>query len=82
MKLDVRGRLASSALISGIRARKLLNSGANEYLAFLINTLVDKIKLKNVPVVKEFSDVFSEELETLPPEREIVFKIDIVSRTV
>ena len=39
------------------------------------------MKLKNVPVVKEFPDVFPEELETLPPEREIVFKIDIVSRT-
>ena len=31
LKLDVRGRLVSSALISGIRDRKILNKGAQEY---------------------------------------------------
>ncbi|XP_071928093.1 uncharacterized protein [Coffea arabica] len=77
LKLDVRGRLASSALISGIRARKLLSSGAIGYLAFLINTPGDKMKLENVPVMKEYFDVYPEKLETLPPEREIVFKIDV-----
>ncbi|XP_071926135.1 uncharacterized protein [Coffea arabica] len=77
LKLDVRGRLASSALFSGIRVRKLLSSGAKGYLGFLINTPGDKVKLENVTVVKEFPDVFSKELETLPPEREIVFKIDV-----
>ncbi|XP_071901792.1 uncharacterized protein [Coffea arabica] len=65
----------------GIRARKLLNSGAKGYLGFLINTPGDKMKMENMPVVKEFSDVFSEELETLPPEREIVFKIDVAPET-
>ncbi|XP_071924856.1 uncharacterized protein [Coffea arabica] len=35
LRLDVRGRLASSALVSGIRARKLLSKGAQGYLAFL-----------------------------------------------
>ena len=62
LKLDVRGRLASSALILGIRVRKLLNSGAKGYLAFLINTPGDKVKLENVSIVKEFFDVFSQEL--------------------
>nr|XP_027101649.1 uncharacterized protein LOC113722569 [Coffea arabica] len=38
LKLDMRGRLASSALISGIRAQKLLSHGARGYLAFLVNT--------------------------------------------
>ena len=41
---------------------------------------LDKVKLENVPVVKEFFDVFPEKLETLPPEREIVFKIDVTPR--
>ena len=30
-----------------------------------------------MPVVKEYPDVFPEELESLPPEREIAFKIDV-----
>ncbi|XP_027109273.1 uncharacterized protein [Coffea arabica] len=66
LKLDVRGRLASSALISGIRARKMLSKGAQGYLAFLINTPSDKVRLEDMPEVKEFPDVFPEELESTP----------------
>ncbi|XP_027166263.1 probable amino acid permease 7 [Coffea eugenioides] len=39
------------------------------------------VKLKNVPIANEFPDVFPEELETLPPERKIVFKIDVAPGT-
>ena len=78
LELDVRGKLVSSALISVIRTRKLLNSGVKGYLAFLINTPGNKVKLENVPVVEKFSVVFPKELETLLPERGIVFKIDVV----
>nr|XP_027121551.1 uncharacterized protein LOC113738509 [Coffea arabica] len=42
LKLNIRGRLASSTLISGIRARKMLSKGDQRYLAFLINTPSDK----------------------------------------
>ncbi|XP_071912307.1 uncharacterized protein [Coffea arabica] len=81
LKLDVRGMIASSALISGIRARKLLSRGARGYLAFLINTPGEKIKLEDMPVISEYPDVFSEELESLTPEREIEFKVDLVPET-
>ena len=37
--------------------------------------------MENVPVVREFPDFVSEELETLPPERKIVFKIDVAPGT-
>ena len=80
MKLNVRDRLVSFALISGSRVRKMLSKGAQGYLAFLINTPSDKVKLENVPVVKEYSNVFFEELKFLPRERDIAFKIDIISR--
>nr|XP_027127768.1 uncharacterized protein LOC113743892 [Coffea arabica] len=40
-----------------------------------------KVKLEDVPVVREFPDVFPEELKTLPPEREVEFKIDLVPGT-
>ena len=80
-RLDVRGRLVSSALISRIRARKLLNKGSQGYLAFLINTPGDKVKLEDVLVVNEFPDVFPDELKSMPPEREIEFKIDLVPGT-
>nr|XP_027100973.1 uncharacterized protein LOC113720231 [Coffea arabica] len=41
----------------------------------------EKIKLEDMPVISEFSDVFPEELESLPPEREIEFKVDLVPGT-
>ena len=49
-------------------------------MTFLINTPNDKVKLEDIPVVKEYPDVFSEKLESLPPERDIVFKIDVTPR--
>ena len=69
LRLDVRGRLVSSALISGIRARKLLSKGAQGYLAFLINTPRDKVKLEDMLVVNEFFNVFPDELKSMPPRR-------------
>nr|XP_027075932.1 uncharacterized protein LOC113699786 [Coffea arabica] len=81
LKLDVKGMIASSALISGIRVRKLLSRGAHGYLAFLINTPREKIKLEDMSVISEYPDVFPEELEFLPPEREIEFKVDLVPGT-
>nr|XP_027082193.1 uncharacterized protein LOC113704493 [Coffea arabica] len=81
LRLDVKGRLASSTMISGIRARKMLSKGAQGFLAFLINAPSDQVKLEDVPVVQEFSDVFPEELKTLPPEREVEFKIDLMPGT-
>ena len=46
-------------------------------MIFFINTPSDKVNLEDVLVVKDFSNVFHEELESLPPEREITFKIDV-----
>ncbi|XP_071939911.1 uncharacterized protein [Coffea arabica] len=81
LRLDVKGRLASSAMISGLRARKMLSKGAQGFLAFLINAPSDQVKLEDVLVVREFLDVFPEELKTLSPEREVEFKIDLVPGT-
>ena len=77
LKLDVRGRLGSSALISGIRTKKMLSKGAQGYLVFLINTPSNKVRLEDMPVVKEYPNVFSKKLESLLPEREIAFKNDV-----
>nr|XP_027101529.1 uncharacterized protein LOC113722417 [Coffea arabica] len=81
LKLDVRGILASFALISGIRVRKLLSNGARGYLAFLVNTPGEKGKLEEMPVINEYPDVFPDELVSLPPERKIEFNIDLAPGT-
>jgi hypothetical protein len=50
------------------------------YLAYIINTDDEGPRLKDIPVVKEFSDVFPEELPGLPPEREVKVSIDTFPR--
>nr|GEX76885.1 hypothetical protein [Tanacetum cinerariifolium] len=39
---------------------------------------VNESKLEDIPVVREFPDVFSEELSGLPPSGEVEFRIDLI----
>nr|GEX20194.1 hypothetical protein [Tanacetum cinerariifolium] len=39
---------------------------------------VNESKLKDIPVVREFPDVFLEDLSGLPPSREVEFHIDLI----
>jgi hypothetical protein len=73
---DVQGRL-----ISVMSIRRMLRKKCTGYLAFV--TIVDSAtpKLEDISVVREFSDVFPEDLPGLPPEREIEFGIDLVPST-
>nr|GEY97669.1 putative reverse transcriptase domain-containing protein [Tanacetum cinerariifolium] len=41
---------------------------------------VNEPKLKDIPVVHEFPDVFPEDLSGLPPSREVEFRIDLISK--
>nr|GEV75860.1 putative reverse transcriptase domain-containing protein [Tanacetum cinerariifolium] len=39
---------------------------------------VNELKLEDIPVVREFPDVFPEDLSGLPPSREVEFRIDLI----
>jgi len=54
-------------IISGMVMRKLLKKGCTTYLAYVINSKKGKIGLSNISIVREFPDVFSEELPRLSP---------------
>ncbi|MCI86221.1 cellular nucleic acid-binding protein, partial [Trifolium medium] len=41
----------------------------------------EKAEVDALPVVREFVDVFSDDILDLPPEREVEFSIDIVPGT-
>ncbi|XP_022868611.1 uncharacterized protein LOC111388159 [Olea europaea var. sylvestris] len=75
-------RILPSYVISAINARRLLNKGSHAYLAHVIDTDVSKLKLEDIPVVKDFPDVFSEELPGLPSDRDMTFTIDLSLGTV
>nr|GEZ00051.1 putative reverse transcriptase domain-containing protein [Tanacetum cinerariifolium] len=40
----------------------------------------DEKRIKDIPVVKEFPDVFPEDLPGLPPIRQVEFQIDLIPR--
>ncbi|XP_059658586.1 WAT1-related protein At4g08290-like [Cornus florida] len=60
---------------------KLLKKGCRGYLAYVVDTENKDMTLKNVPVVREFTDVFPEELSGLPVDREVDFTIELVPGT-
>ena len=74
-------RRAPSGLISAISARCLLQKGCKGYLAHVVDTHSSEARLEDVPVVRDFLDVFPDDLPGLPPEREIDFPIDLVPGT-
>ena len=42
------------------------------------DTQQGELKLEDIPIVKEFPDVFPKDLLGLPPDREIEFSIDLL----
>ncbi|XP_038975808.1 uncharacterized protein LOC120106826 [Phoenix dactylifera] len=65
-------------IISALQAGRMLRKGCTGYLASVIDIQQDELKIEDIPIVNEFSDVFSKELSGLPPDREIEFTIDLV----
>ena len=70
-----------SNVISAMQARRLLKNECEAFLALLLDSKRGQVKLEDIPMVKEFPDVFSEELPSLPPEREVDLSIEFLSGT-
>ena len=60
-----------------MEVRKLVRQGCEAYLCCFTEDRKEEMKLEDIPVVREFSDVFSEEILGLPLKREIDFKIEL-----
>ncbi|XP_074337150.1 uncharacterized protein LOC141674322 [Apium graveolens] len=65
-------------LISALKASKLLSKCCDGYPAFMKDTSKDAPRIGDYPVVKEYADVFPNELLGLPPHREVEFTIEFV----
>ena len=68
-------------MISALTAHKLLRKWCEAYLACVVTSEGSGTELANIPVVRKFPDVFSEELPGLPPDREVEFSIDLFPGT-
>ncbi|XP_074347185.1 uncharacterized protein LOC141686018 [Apium graveolens] len=65
-----------------IQAMKHIKKGGTAFLAQVRDTTRDISRLEEIPIVREFSDVFPEELPGMPPDREIYFTIDLIPSVV
>jgi hypothetical protein len=65
-----------TTLIFVITTQKLLRKGYLGYLAYILNSNDRSPRLKDIPVVKEFLNMFPEELSGLPPKREVKVSIN------
>ncbi|KAL0549384.1 hypothetical protein IC582_013866 [Cucumis melo] len=64
-------------VISAMKASKLLSQGTWGILASVVDTREQEVFLSSEPVVREYPDVFPDELPVLPPPREIDFVIEL-----
>ena len=73
-KLDVkfRGihRELSSSMISAMAAQRMLRKGCHGYLAYVVETGNEGTLVDEIPIVREFPDVFLDDIARLPPNRE------------
>ncbi|KAF5442875.1 hypothetical protein F2P56_035487 [Juglans regia] len=75
------GKSPMPKVISAIKATTMLRKGCAEFLASLVMPQPNEPKLQNIEVVKDFPNVFLNELPGLPQEREIEFFIDLDPKT-
>ncbi|KAD4982216.1 hypothetical protein E3N88_18887 [Mikania micrantha] len=57
---------------------RVLEKQCVAFLAHVVEKEKDKKKIQDVPVVKEYPEVFPEDLPGLPPARPVEFRIDLI----
>ena len=67
-----------SNVISAMQAQRLLRKGCEAFLALVLDCKRGQVDVEKIPIVKEFPDMFLEELPGIPPEREVDLSIEVV----
>ncbi|KAJ0871367.1 putative nucleotidyltransferase, Ribonuclease H [Helianthus annuus] len=77
--LSVKGHRSGATvnIISSMKAHKCLRKGYPAILTLVTDTRPEEKMIDDLPVVREFPDVFPEELPGLPPHRQVEFQIDL-----
>ncbi|KAL8124891.1 hypothetical protein AgCh_012526 [Apium graveolens] len=79
-RIIYQGQRQDKKFLSVMQAKRLLWQGCEAYLAHVMDTKKETPTLHEIPIVREFPDIFLEELPGLPPDREIEFSIDLIPR--
>ena len=70
-----------SSLVSCAKAQRWLKKGCEAWITVVSKEKTNEIDIQKVSTVKEFLDIFLEELLGLPLNREVEFTIDLFSST-
>ncbi|XP_071925957.1 uncharacterized protein [Coffea arabica] len=71
-------RVRRLPLLSAMQAYRAIRKGCEAYLAYVVDTEEEEMSLEKNPVLKDFPDVFPEDLPGLPPDREIEFEMNVI----
>ncbi|GJT67189.1 putative reverse transcriptase domain-containing protein [Tanacetum coccineum] len=66
------------SLISCIKTERYISRGYKVFIAQVMEKKSDERRLEDILVVKEFPEVFLEDLPGLPPVRQVEFQIDLM----
>ncbi|GJS72421.1 putative reverse transcriptase domain-containing protein [Tanacetum coccineum] len=66
------------SLISCIKTERYISRGYQVFVAQVMEKKSDEKRLEDIPVVREFPEVFPEDLPGLPPVRQVEFQIDLI----
>ena len=67
----------NGALISAVRAARLIDQGCTGFWCYAVTADSERPSISEVPVVRDFADVFPDEVPGLPPQRDIDFAIEL-----
>lgn len=65
-------------IISCMKTQKYLRKGYQAIIAHVVEEKLEERQLEDVPIVRDFPEVFPEDLPGLPPARQVEFHIDLV----
>ena len=70
-----------SNVISAMQVRRFIRKGYEAFLALILDSKRGQVDVETIPVVREFPDVFLEELPGIPLEREVDLSIETMPGT-
>ncbi|GJR67995.1 putative reverse transcriptase domain-containing protein [Tanacetum coccineum] len=65
-------------IVSCIKTQKYIKKGCELFLAQVAEQESKEKRLEDVPVIRDFPEVFPDELPGLPPPRQVEFRIDLI----
>ena len=68
-------------VISTMQDLHFLRKGCEAFFTLILDSKREQVNFKNIPMIREFPDVFPEELRGVPLEREVDLSIEVVQGT-